>query len=116
MPPAPSRTSRERGLHRLPQRDRLHEIDAPRSPSVHTVADPVAQSQFSHYSVAGMAVHAHAGFIAFTRLGDPAPPYGTMALTGALAYAIHTLAERLPAPVPKRALTPGGNGVAIPHG
>ncbi|MEV6035681.1 hypothetical protein AB0L65_31290 [Nonomuraea sp. NPDC052116] len=60
-------------------------------------------------------VHAYAGFIAFTRLGDPAPPYGTMALTGALAYAIHTLVERPPTPAPKRASTPGGNGAAIPH-
>ncbi|MFI6731328.1 acyltransferase family protein [Nonomuraea sp. NPDC050451] len=65
-------------------------------------------------------VHAHIGFIVFTRLGDRVPPYalliGTMGLMGALAYAVHTLVERPLAPALKRALTARGNGVAILRG
>ncbi|QFY13104.1 acyltransferase family protein [Nonomuraea phyllanthi] len=54
-------------------------------------------------------VHAHVGFILFTRLGDLAQPHllliGVMALMGLLAYAIHTLVERPLAPALKRLLS-----------
>ncbi|WP_433347265.1 acyltransferase family protein [Microtetraspora malaysiensis] len=53
-------------------------------------------------------IHAHVGFVIFTRLGDKVQPHllliTTMAVMGLVAYAIHTLIERPLAPVLKQAL------------